>query len=613
MIRKVKRYSRLILVLILALVAFSISPAKAEEKMEAAKSKQANLARISITGSLLDALPPENPFGPSPMYFKKMLDLIHKAAEDKEVHGLILKVDSPQIGFSKTKELVKALKSFKDTGKKIFGYSEGLGMKDLMILSSCDHLAIPESGIVVLPGLSIEVMYYKKFFEKIGVEFLVEHIGDYKSAYENYSRENMSNPLREVLNDLLDEFYFSIISTIADNRGINQLDVMKAIDGALISPDEALELGLVDDVCYEDEFKDHVTSFLKVDKINIEKKYGRSDKDLDLDNPFTLFSQIMSTMTGKKKKESKNPKIAVIYASGPIHSGKNSINPFSQEVSIGSETLSKAILDAADDETVKAIVLRVDSPGGSGLASDIIWRAEMKAKAKKPFIVSMADIAGSGGYYISMAADMILAERSTLTGSIGVVSAIPNISKTLDMIGINVERMQRGKNAGLMSLYAPPKDVNVGLLAEYMEDFYWKFVDKVAAGRHMTRDQVHKIAQGRVWTGKQALKNGLVDALGGLEDAIQIAKIKAGLTDAMNWELKEMPESPDFFEALSESMGVEMLLKAMGHAVAPDSLDNFILNRPEIRARLSQLATIWNICQDEKLLLLMPADIQVQF
>jgi len=583
-----------------------------DDNKTVSESKSIQLARINISGSLSDALPPDNPFGSSPMYFKKLLDLIKKAAKDDEIGGIELKVSSPSIGLGKLHELNSAIKAFKTTGKKVFGYAESLGTPDLLILSLCDYLAIPESGTVLIPGLNIEALYYKELFERIGVTYLVEHIGNYKSAYENYRLDSMSKENREVLECLLDANYNNIVTTIAENRNIDQLSVIHAIDEAILLPEKALEYGLIDEICYRDQYENHIKTLLKSKDFTVNKKYGKSQTDLDFDNPFVFFSQIMSSLKGKNKSSSKNPKIALIYASGIIHSGKNSMDFLSGEVSIGSDTISKAILEAANDSTVKAIILRVNSPGGSGLASDIIWRAEMLAKEKKPLIVSMSDVAASGGYYIACPANIILAEANTITGSIGVVSAMPNISKTLDKLGIKVERISRGKNSGMMSLFTPVEEVNMNVLTSYMEDFYWKFVDRVAAGRKMTKEQVHEVAQGRVWTGKQALKNGLIDAIGGLEDAIHIAKLRAGLTDDENWELTEMPRSEDFFESLSENFGlrVSSLLSKFSSLNAFEAL---VLENPEIKSRLARLNSVFKLCQNERVLLLMPMDISIQF
>lgn len=573
--------------------------------------KTATLAKIVITGSLEDALPPTIPFGPTPIYFKKLIDIIELAAYDEDIDGMLLEVSSPAIGNAKVRELRSALNAFKYSGKKIYAYPESIGLKDLTLLSTCDYLALPESGIVMIPGFSIEALYYKDLFEKIGFRMVVDHIGDYKSAYENFHLDGMSNELREVLGCILDEFYNSSVSMIAQSRGIPESTVKEAIDKALIDTETAKSLGLIDAVVYKDQFDAHLKKDLKVDEIEVDTKYGRDSLDLDTTNFFALFTQIMSSMSDDSKSRSKNPKIAIIYASGPIHSGKNSVDPFSQSHTIGSDTLVAAINDAADDETVKAIVMRVDSPGGSGLASDLIWRAQCEAKKKKkPLIVSMADVAGSGGYYIAMAADVILAEPGTITGSIGVVSAMPNVHGSLQKLGIKVESLSRGKNAAMLSAFARPEEVDLSLLTRYMEKFYWDFVDKVAEGRKMTRGQVHKLAQGRVWTGRQAKENGLIDEIGSLNDAINVARAMAGLTNADNWETLELPESPDFFDALSESMGLKTRIQAVaGMAGLEWGLLGTI---PELQQALSNLTSFINLAREETILYMMPTEIIVR-
>jgi len=580
----------------------------AEEKEEC---KTVKLAKIVITGSIEDALPPTSPFGPAPIYFKKLLDIIEQAAEDEEIEGLYLEVSSPAIGNAKVRELRAALEAFKDSGKKIYSYTESIGLKDLVLLATCDHLATPEAGMVIIPGFSIESLYYKDLFEKIGFKMVVDHIGDYKSAYENFHLDGMSDQLREVLSCILDEFYDSTVSMIAESRGVAECTVKEAIDKALLDAKTAKALGLIDAVVYKDQFDEFLKKDLKADKVEIVGKYGCESLDLDTTNFFALFSQIMSSMSEKSKPKSKNPKIAIIYASGPIHSGKNSVDPFSQSHSIGSDTMVEAIQEAADDETVKAIVMRVDSPGGSGLASDLIWRAQCEAKKKKkPLIVSMADVAGSGGYYIAMAADVILAEPGTITGSIGVVSAFPNLHGSLEKLGIKVERLSRGKNAAMLSTFAPPEEVDISLLTRYMERFYWDFVDKVAAGRNMTRAQVHKLAQGRVWTGRQAVENGLIDEIGSFSDAINVARAMAGLTDDDKWETLELPEAPDFFDALSESFGISTQMQGMAGLVG---LEWGVLSTvPELREALSHISTFINLAREETILYMMPQEIIVR-
>jgi len=590
---------------------FSLLDAKDTKKKEADDTKTVTLARINITGALQDALPQDNPFGTKQINFRSLLNLIEKAAEDDEVSALLLNVNSPAISFAKIRELRDVLIEFKDSGKKIFAYTESCSLKDMTLLSLCDILALPEPGLVAMPGFNIEVMYYKKLFEKVGFKMMVEHVGDYKSAYENMHLDSMSEANREVLGCLLDEFYNAAVSMIADGRGIARETVMMAIDRALLTAKEAHSLGLIDAVMYRDQFDAHLKKEFAVDKVKILKKYGRDSIDLDTTNPLAFMTQLMTALRGKKKEKSDNPKIAVIYAAGPIHSGKNSVDFLSQSPSIGSDTMVKAINDAAKDDTIKAIVLRVDSPGGSGLASDVIWRAECEAMKKKPFIVSMADVAGSGGYYIAMAADVILAEPGTITGSIGVVSALPNIHGALEKLGIKIERLSRGRNASLLSSTTPPDKVDLSILSSYMEKFYWDFVDKVAAGRNMTRDQVHKLAQGRVWTGRQAVENGLVDANGSLRDAIEVARIKAGLSDEDNWEIVESPQPPDFFSSLSggDAQVRSLIASAFGLTGGTDLIFEAM---PGLKDALGNLYSFVKIAREETVLYMMPMEILAQ-
>jgi protease IV len=605
------RFPRIVLPLFaLALLLSPMSLNAGEEKE--AKEKTIKLAKINVAGAFHDSLPAESPFGPKTFHFRELLNTIRKAMNDDEVAGLLLNVNSPSLGFAKVGELRNVLSEFKDSGKKIYAYTEGASLKDMQVLSMADFLALPESGGVIMPGFNIEVMYYKGFFEKIGFKMLVEHVGDFKSAYENFHLDGMSDANRKVLNCILDEFYSLTTTMIAEGRGISKETVGMGIDRAILTVKEAKGLGLIDAVMYRDQFDAYVKKELKADKLKILKKYGKDSLDLDTTNPLVLMTQIMAVFRKKDKEKTDNPKIAVIYASGPISSGKNSMDPFSSSPTIGSDTTVKAINAAANDDTVKAIVLRVDSPGGSGLASDMIWRAECEAKKKKPLIVSMADVAASGGYYIAMTADVILAEPGTITGSIGVVSAVPNFHGTLEKLGIKVENITRGQNANFLSGTADPDKVNLGILADYMSKFYWDFVDKVAAGRGMTRHQVHELAQGRVWTGNQALANGLVDGLGGLEDAIEVARIKAGLTEDDKWEIVESPEAPDFFAAIMDGdIRVRtMLTSAFG---LDDAAGMLLLDTvPELRQALGNLFSFIKVAREETCLYMMPMEIMVK-
>jgi protease-4 len=408
---------------------------------------------------------------------------------------------------------------------------------------------------------------------------------------------------------------------IAEGRGIPRSTVERAIDRGFQTPEEARRCGLVDAVEYQDQFKSWLESQYPGKKLEILTKYGRPQgADLDLNNPFAVFTQIAQLMNPKTddKGGEKAPRIALIYAVGAITSGKSQVDPFSgASSSMGSETMVAAIRKAAEDDSVKAIVMRVDSPGGSGLASDMIWREVVRAKAKKPFVVSMSDVAGSGGYYIAMAADSIIAEPTTLTGSIGVVSMFIDMTRLIRRVGINVETVSRGKSAGMFSPFTRKSDEQRQRFAGYMEAFYRDFVSKVAEGRGMSFEDTEKLARGRVWTGRQAKEIGLVDELGGLELAFSLARKKAGLPE--DCEVIELPQPRNFFEVLSEMFGGGGLIGLTGSdrdglLAALPAEARLLLATDEGREVLDKIRTVLGVAMDEndRRLLLVPFDIVIR-
>ena len=581
-----------------------------EHAVEKAAEKEASLVQITLKGFLADSLPQENPFGPNPLHFKGLLDIIRKAKADPQVAAMYLKVDSPFLGLAKTRELLSALKDFRSSGKKIYTFAEDAQTLELALLSAASRVEMPESAMLFLPGVSAESLYMKSFFEKIGVRFLVTHIGDYKSAFENFSRDEMSPALREVLEVLVESVYQSILETISSNRSIPKEKVAEALDRAILSAAEAQKLGLIDEVAHREHFWEDVKADLDVKKVKILKNYGRKSVQLDTQNPFALFSILIQAFAPPAKRSSPRPKIAIVYANGMITSGKSQASPFGGEFTLGSDTMVEAIKTAADDATVKAIVLRIDSPGGSGTASDAIWRAVVDAKGKKPVVASMSDVAASGGYYIAMGANRIIAEPETITGSIGVVSALINLKGTLDLLGIHVERISRGKNADVFSPFADPAKVSTEPLRQVMESFCWQFVEKAAAGRGKTKDEIHAVAQGRVWTGRDALQKGLVDELGGLDRALEAARELASVPANEKLEMLELPAPPNIFESLSETFGMESLEKAGGvlGLTAPEM--RALSRLPELRGAIQRAALLLEAARD-RLVLLMPFEVKV--
>lgn len=532
---------------------------KKADKKDAKDDASIRVAHIKF-GSDLDEspVPAESLFGPPAENFSMKLARIKKAAKDENIGGLYLDLDGFSAGFGKLHELRVALAHFKKSGKKIFAYSEEYSARAYLLAAECDLVALPESGGVELVGMRAEVTFYKNTLDLLRLKADVLKVGDYKAAVEPFLRDSMSKENREQIESMLDDnFANEMVNPIAKGRKLDTAKVKEIIDLGPFTAAKAKDLGLVDEVLYDDQFADAMAKKLGAKAVKVERNYGKPKaQKLDLSNPFALLE--MMGGGGKVVRESKEPKIAVIYAVGSITSGKSGGGgplPFMGGDSVGSETIVAAIRQAEKDATVKAIVLRVDSPGGSALASDVMWREIIKCK--KPIVASMGDVAASGGYYISMGCKKIYAEPGTITGSIGVFG-LKLVTGDLEAWGgMKTEVVSRGKNTGVTSSTFPWTESERKSMMEIVEAVYDQFTSKAvegrkAAGVDMTKEKLLKIASGRVWTGRQALANGLVDELGTLDDAIAGAKKFAGIDPSKEMELLVLPKASSFIDQLME-------------------------------------------------------------
>jgi protease-4 len=566
---------------------------------------EATVVQLRLHGTYEDTLPPENPFGPRLLHFKGLLELIREATADQNVAALYLKSESPRLGLAKVRELVQALQEFKAAGKRIYAFVEHAHLVDLLLLSVADRIAMPDAAHVLLSGVSAEALYVKDFLDKLGIKMLVTHIGNYKAAFETFARSDMSPEFHETLEYLVESSYQAVQEIIATGRGIPQARVAEAIDRAFLSAADLKELGLIDTIAPRDLFWDGVKADLGVDTLRLVTNYGRKAFHIDAQNPFALIKLLTDIFTPPKKQVTSTPKLALIYAHGIIRSGKSQRSPFGNGGFMGSDTLVDALKTATDDPSVQAIVLRIDSPGGSGVASDAIWRAVAQASTHKPVVASMADVAASGGYYIAMGANRILAEPETLTGSIGVVAATVNVKGALDRLGIKVERVTRGQHALSLSPLSDPEQIAIAPLHQLMEGFYWQFVDKVAQGRQKTRAEIHAVAQGRVWIGRDAMAKGLVDELGGLQRALEVARQLAHVGPEETLEILELPPAPKIFEAFAEAFGATRLA---GLALPEAELGSAT---PELQEMLRQAVHLLAVAQ-ERLVAIMPVTVRLQ-
>jgi protease-4 len=512
-----------------------------------------SLLHIAFDTPLIDrtSKDPFSNFSFTSMDIKKSIGLndilknLDKASRDPNIKGIYLDLTSLQGGMAMLEEVRDALQEFKRSGKFILAYSEGYTQGSYFLASTADTIYLNPEGGVDFRGLSAELMFFKGTLEKLDADMQIIRHGKYKSAVEPFLLDKMSDESREQMQAILDVLWNRMSGGISDSRNItiDQLNEL-AENLTLRTAKDALKYHFVDALVYKDE----VLAALK----------GRLGVDDDDDIETVSLSKYTDAADPDSPKIDRKNRVAVVYAIGEINSGEG------DDMTIGSERISKAIREARRDDKVKAIVMRVNSPGGSALASDVIWREVKLAAAEKPFVVSMGDVAASGGYYISCAADKIFADATTITGSIGVLGLVPNLENTMrNKLGVTFDYVKTHENANMMTPMRPLTPFQHEVILSSIEDIYSTFVQHVADGRSMTWEAVDEIGQGRVWAGSDALRIGLVDEIGGLEEAISEAILLAGLE---TWSIKEYPEQKDLiqeiFDELTGSTRIEAKIKS---------------------------------------------------
>lgn len=457
-----------------------------------------------------------------------ILTRIAGAKEDDRIKGIYLDLSSVSASFASLQEIRDALLDFKESGKFIIAYSEGYTQRAYYLASTADKIYLNPEGTIDFRGLASQTLFMKGALDKLGVEAQVIKVGTYKSAVEPFILDRMSDANREQVNSFLGSIYEHFIAQVAESRKISRDSLHTIADGYLVrTADDAITYRLADGKKYKDELLDELKTLLDIDK----------DKDI---NAVALTKY---RPTAKKGKTAVRDRIAVVYAVGEIMSGEGGDDV------IGSERISRELRKMRRDEKVKAVVFRVNSPGGSALASDVIWREVNLLKQEKPVIVSMGDVAASGGYYIAAAADSIFAQPNTITGSIGVFGVIPNMQSLMnDKLGVTFDNVKTGRYADYLTNVDRPLTADErSIIQMEVNRIYDTFLQRVADGRGLSKEQVDSIGQGRVWSGQQALANGLVDRLGSIEDAIDAAASKAGLED---YRLVSYPAIKSPFESL---------------------------------------------------------------
>ena len=479
----------------------------------------------------------------------------HRAKEDPSVQGVLLRLGPLAVGWGKCQELRALMQEFRAAGKKIWVWLP-LGMnRDYYVASAADEIVMPPVGVLLTMGLRAEVMYLKGTFDKIGVEAEIVHVGAYKSAGEPYTRTDMSPEFRETMESLLDEMMAAYVDGVSETRKLKGEEFKRLLAAGPWHAAKAKKSKLIDRVEYYEDLVEEIRKKNKVRIVSQSKYIGFGADRPDLSSLPGLLNFLGQLTAPPEGLGSASSKLALIYAVGPILSdGVPGGFPGGNRNIITAAPLVKAFKRARRDKTVKAVVFRVNSPGGDVITSDLIWKAVEETNRVKPVIVSMSDVAASGGYYISAPARAIVAYRTTLTGSIGVVGGKFNLKNLYGLIGANVEVVERGQGSGLFSPFHKLTDAERERMYLFLKESYDLFVQKAADGRKQKFEELEKSAQGRVWTGKQAKARGLIDETGGLRTALNLAKKHAGLKPEDKLELLILPRPKTLFDMLGGGM-----------------------------------------------------------
>jgi len=465
---------------------------------------------------------------------RTIVDSLRKAKVDSRIHAVLLKPTGFESPFwAKVQEIRDAVLDYKKSGKPVYAYLEYGGDREYYLATAADRIFLMPSSPLDLTGVASYELFLRGTLDKIGAVPDLHHIGDYKTATNTFTEKGFTPAHKEMDQSLNLDMYEQLVRGIADGRKKNEADIRRVLDDGPFMPEDALHAGLIDDVAYQDQVEDTLR--------------GAQRGALVDGDDYARVTVSAASLT-------KGPRIAVIYAAGAITSGKSGFDPLNGGAA-GSDTLIDYIKQARRDSSVRAIVLRIDSPGGSAAASDAIWRELMLTKrerADRPLVASMSDLAASGGYYVAMPAQVILAQPSTLTGSIGIFGGKVVTGGVYEKLGARIDSTSVGKHAEINSPARPYNAEELEKLKEQLQAFYDQFVEKVAESRHSTPEKIDAIAQGRVWTGRQAKQNGLVDQLGGLDAAIAVAKQRAKIPPDSSIELVVYPPRKSFYELVTE-------------------------------------------------------------
>ena len=522
-----------------------------DEAKKKEEAKPAKVAVFHLTRPLKET-PGDDlfAFGESAESLKDLLARMEKAADDEAVKAVVLLVDGGSAGTAQVEEIRREIKHLRDAGKPVYAHADSVSMLEYVLLSGASRLSVVPTADLWVTGLYGEAPYLRRLLEKVGVEPDFLTCGPYKSAAEIFMRSGPSPEAESMQNWLLDSLFQTYVKLIGEGRKLEPEVVRVLIDAAPFTAEKAKAVGLVDAVEQRQDFEAVLRDKYGKDVI-FDKKYGKKARPKpDFSSPFGILKFYGDLLGGAAKKPDDGPAVGIVYVDGPIVLGRSQPSPFGDEPTAYSSDVRRALDDAAEDDAIKAVVLRVNSPGGSAVASEIILDATERLKAKKPFVVSMGDVAGSGGYYVACASDVIYADAATITGSIGVVGGKLATGGLWDKLGIDFKGYRRGQNAAILSTSEPFTEAERQKMQAWMDEIYGVFKGHVVAIRgDRLKKPIDELAGGRVYTGRQALEVGLVDKIGTLGDAVAFVVDKADLKEGA-YAIRVVPKPKNALEAL---------------------------------------------------------------
>ena len=516
------------------------TPAELVKKMKQLEKEKAALAKVAyfnLNRPVQEQPAPFSLFGDDgSLTLRSLLERLTAAGHDPDIKAILITLSADSgVNYSQAQEIRDTLASIVKRGKPCFVYADGYDTPTYTMATGANHICLLPGGEMEIPGVGMELTFYKGLFDKVGVKADYVQIGEYKGADEEYTRTEASEEFKDELNHLADALYGQIVEGIVNYRHLSRDKVQAMIDDTIVSGQNAKDRGLVDHLLDEDDLRPLITKTLGKD-IDIVNDYGRSAREpADLTSPLGL----LSLLTHRSETPTDRPSIAIIYASGVITDGEGGDGLFS-DPGVASESMRKAFRIAARDPNIKAVVIRIDSPGGSALASEVMWQAARHCAEKKPVIVSVGGMAASGGYYLASAGDKIYADPSAIVGSIGVVGGKFVLKDLFDKLGIHDQTFSKGKNAGLFSMSEPWTDRQRKMVTSWMHQTYEQFTGRVMKMRGDKIKDIDKVARGRIFLAGQAKSLGLVDEIGGIQEAISYAATKGKLNDG-SYDIRILP------------------------------------------------------------------------